>query len=124
MNMDELWPHMWKVMGSSGASGVTSQEWWECSCGLKSEKRDPSHTWERLWWEAAGHLVDVGQLTPDQAGKDPYAGYSAPQAEVPNPLWAFRSDLSIAERRKAREHVGLGLPGVTNDDHGHTSHAL
>jgi hypothetical protein len=107
---DESWPHMWLILSGNG------EESWECLCGEQGPRRDPLKTesWHLLWHEVADHLIEVGQLTSDQAGDDPYAGYSGLEPET-NPLWAFRRDNDETERRKTRLEHGIGAPPDRGD---------
>lgn len=109
MDGDETWPHMWSV--SSDEVDESRMEWFTCTCGLDGGRRDPlgSQSWTGLWHELADHLIEVGQLTPEQAGIDASAGYAAP-APLTNPLWAFRADFTPAQRRQARLEFGIELP--------------
>ena len=109
MNGDETWPHMWSI--SHEDVGSARSEWFACTCGLAGGRRDPlsSQSWTELWTELADHLIEVGQLTPEQAGIDPAAGYVAP-APLSNPLWAFRADFTPSQRRDARTYFDIDSP--------------
>jgi len=109
MDGDETWPHMWSV--SYNEVDESRSEWFSCTCGVNGTVRDPliGESWGALWFELADHLIEVGQLTPKQAGIDASAGYAAP-APLTNPLWAFRADFTPTQRRQARIEFGIDPP--------------
>jgi len=109
MTDDETWPHMWSV-SYNDVDGIRSERF-TCTCGLNGTVRDPQigQSWSALWFEVASHLIDVGQLTAEQAGIDSTAGYTAP-APLTNPLWAFRADFTPTQRRQARIEFGIDPP--------------
>ena len=102
--MDEVEPtHLWVIDNGDGT------EWWRCSCGATGAEHDtePSGSWAVTWQELKVHLIEAGQLTEEQAGSNPYAGYGGPRPPETNPLWAFRADRA-SDRRAARAEWGIG----------------
>jgi hypothetical protein len=84
-----------------------------CTCGATSAGGEWRETgeWADTWRDVRDHLIESGQITPQQAGNDPYAGRSGP---IPhNPLTPFRIDDDPAKRRAAREYFGIPSPPPT-----------